>query len=583
MSIAKWRWILAMLTIHISILVHGIFSHFANVDEIGHLPASTSHWIFSKFDLYRVSPPLVHIVAGFPSSTRQIDFDWILYSDQPGIRPEFTIGTRYLSKKKLEIHQDFILPRLCCLAFTLIGSIVLTAWTNKVLGYLASHVACGFWCFCPNILAHAQTIIPDAGAVAVGLLASYASWRYVHSPSFANAVFGGIFLGIALLSKLTWITALFSIPVAIVLGLLLLKTHVNLWSTIRCLGDLAMLQFVALLVLNSGYLFEGSFTRLGDYEFCSKALGGEDASPSHLKNRFQQSVLKNLPVPLPRNYVLGVDFLRYEVETKYWSFLLGEWRKGSWWYYYIVTTLVKTPLPMLIAAALGLLLLIKSKDRDTLSMFLVLGIPAGVSFLSVSLQGGFNHHHRYVLGIYPTIFFLGATLASRRFIGSWISKMGIALCIGSMISSLSVWPHFLSYFNGTVGGPQNGWKVLGFSNVDWGQDLTLVNAWLKRNPECRPILFELSYLGKDGKLFGLESESLPHLPLGASIDEVRKTITETQWWIVGVTDLHNLPDQPGLQYLQQIEPVERIAYAYHVYRIDPLPSEESSSPDEPTP
>jgi len=62
-----------------------------------------------------------------------------------------------------------------------------------------------------------------------------------------------------------------------------------------------------------------------------------------------------------------------------------------------------------------------------------------------------------------------------------------------------------------------------------------------------------------------------YLPKGASIDELRSSISETQWWIISVKRLYNLPDEPGLEYLQQLEPVDKIAYAYHVYRIDPKP------------
>ncbi|XZE18922.1 hypothetical protein SH449x_004229 [Pirellulaceae bacterium SH449] len=572
-----------MIVCHLAILVHGIFVHFPNVDEIGHLPASTAPWLFSKFDLYRVSPPLVHFVSGIPSVTRSIPFDWLLYSDHVGARPEFNIGVRYLERTGLTFQQDFFMPRICCLVFSILGASILTSWSYRVLGFLAAHVVCLFWCFCPNILAHAQTIIPDVGSVSIGVLACYATWQYTQVSSRWNASFAGFALGLALLSKLTWITGFVSLPGAAALAIVANKTKLNSRSVIDRVSDLFIFVSIAIFILNAGYLFEGSFSRVASYTFCSKSLGGQEASPSNPGNRFEGTVLESVPVPFPRNFLLGIDYLKYEVETKYWSFLLGEWRKGSWWYYYVVTTLVKTPVPMLIAATLGLLVLIMSKDKDVLSMFLVIGIPAGISFLSVSLQGGFNHHHRYVLGIYPTIYFLGAVLVSRRIAGSWISKIGIVLCLSSAISSLSVWPHFLSYFNWTVGGPQNGWKVLGFSNVDWGQDFALVDRWLKTNPEHRPALFQLGYHGKHKKLFGLESDSPPGFPLGTSIDEVRKSIKETQWWIVAVTDLHNLPDQAGLQYLQQIEPVERIAYAYHVYRIDPLPPEESSSPNEPMP
>jgi hypothetical protein len=93
---------------------------------------------------------------------------------------------------------------------------------------------------------------------------------------------------------------------------------------------------------------------------------------------------------------------------------------------------------------------------------------------------------------------------------------------------------------------------------------------LKDNPEKRPLVMDLDYFGMNGELFGVPTSDPPQLPKGASIDDVRSSITETQWWIISVKKLYNLPGHDGLEYLQQIEPVDKIAYAYHVYRIEPL-------------
>jgi hypothetical protein len=49
-------------------------------------------------------------------------------------------------------------------------------------------------------------------------------------------------------------------------------------------------------------------------------------------------------------------------------------------------------------------------------------------------------------------------------------------------------------------------------------------------------------------------------------------LNEPQWWIISVKRLYNYPDHDGLEYLQQIEPVDKIAYAYHVYYLEPLDS-----------
>ncbi|MCZ7668397.1 MAG: hypothetical protein M5U34_14995 [Chloroflexi bacterium] len=47
--------------------------------------------------------------------------------------------------------------------------------------------------------------------------------------------------------------------------------------------------------------------------------------------------------------------------------------------------------------------------------------------------------------------------------------------------TLWISPHFLSYFNRLAGGPDNGWRALVDSNIDWGQDLGSLKLWLDEN------------------------------------------------------------------------------------------------------
>ena len=56
-------------------------------------------------------------------------------------------------------------------------------------------------------------------------------------------------------------------------------------------------------------------------------------------------------------------------------------------------------------------------------------------------------------------------------------------------------PHYLAYFNESVGGPANGYKHLVDSSLDWGQDLPELKAWTNRLPydETRPANFYLAY------------------------------------------------------------------------------------------
>ena len=54
----------------------------------------------------------------------------------------------------------------------------------------------------------------------------------------------------------------------------------------------------------------------------------------------------------------------------------------------------------------------------------------------------------------------------------------VAVC-WLVLSSLWSYPHSLSYFNESIGGPLNGREHLLGSNTDWGQDLRYVRFWME--------------------------------------------------------------------------------------------------------
>ncbi len=82
--------------------------------------------------------------------------------------------------------------------------------------------------------------------------------------------------------------------------------------------------------------------------------------------------------------------------------------------------------------------------------------------------------------------FAQAVVVSRlrsRHIGCVLSVLGGWL----FSSSLWIYPHSLSYFNETNGGPLNGPKYLLGSNIDWGQDLRYLASWIEQHPEVQKL------------------------------------------------------------------------------------------------
>lgn len=65
-----------------------------------------------------------------------------------------------------------------------------------------------------------------------------------------------------------------------------------------------------------------------------------------------------------------------------------------------------------------------------------------------------------------------------------VLQMLVVTTFGAFLaSSLWLYPHSLSYFNESIGGPLNGAEHLLGSNVDWGQDVSYVHAWFRGNVE----------------------------------------------------------------------------------------------------
>src|SRR5438876_11457836 len=79
----------------------------------------------------------------------------------------------------------------------------------------------------------------------------------------------------------------------------------------------------------------------------------------------------------------------------------------------------------------------------------------------------------------------------------------MVLVLWSTYSSLSIYPHSLSYFNELAGRPDKGWEHLVDSNIDWGQDLLFLKTWMDDRPEADPV--EAAYYNVvDYRVIGVE-------------------------------------------------------------------------------
>jgi len=533
-----------MLSVHAAMLAWGATRHSHTWDELGHLAAGVSVWRFGSFELYRVNPPLVRTVATALVSDRHLDVEWDTFYADPVGRPEFALGDYLLEKNGMGAEHALMIARVTCIPFSLLAAAMCYIWARDLFGRLPGCAAATLWCFCPNVLGHGQLITPDVGATAFGLLAGYAFWRWLMSPTWTLCFFAGVALALAELTKTTWIVFFALWPALWAI-----------WTTGRerraTAGQLCVILALGVLLLNVGYGMQGSFRTLGSYSFVSTTLKGN--TEAAMGNRFKDTPLRFLPLPFPEDYVLGIDCQKRDFDGKMPSFLMGEWRKGGWLYYYAVCVATKVPLGTLLLGGLALVLGVTRRGyavawRDEA----VLLAPAVTVFVFVSLQTGFNHHCRYVLPCFPFAFIaisrVFRSLSFRHYLTLGVATVALGW---SVVSSVLVFPHSLSYFNEVVGGPENGHWYLGNSNSDWGQDLLYLKDWLKQHPEAGRVGLAFDGFG-DPRRLGIDYDQAEAEPLPG-------------WFVVGVNRLHSYNGK--FDFFQRFEPVDRIGYSMNVYHV----------------
>lgn len=553
-SSTKWvrLAVAALLAVHLGLVAYSATRHSPTMLEPALLTAGLSHWEFHRFELYRVNPPLVRMVAALPVLAAGYEADWTGFYEAPGARPEFSMGADFIAANGERSLWLFSLARWACLPFTLLGGLFAFAYSRELWGGIDRDLDAGVgpltpalspamksgevsaslagergkrpaagsadsraarwspgdaaglltlavWCFEPNILAHAELITNDVACTAFGLGATWLFWRWLKQPTWGRAGAAGLVLGLAELSKSSWLLLFglwpvlagvwwvarawgggrgsgadrgvqggnaaeetrgqwdkgtggrgdgridvaardsansaadslpsvpFSPPPLVPSSPCPLVKKGNTRLT-RCLhhpaAQLAGLLALALYLLNLGYVFDGTGTRLGEYDFISTSLTGLPKS-GDVGNRFRGTWLGALPVPLPRQYVLGLDIQKHDFES--WnrpSYLRGEWRHGGWWWYYLYGLWVKVPhgVQLLLAMALAFPLWrrwmerratnVESPEREsrgrvdaldtrhaTLDLVVLL-TPGLALFVLVSSQTAMNEHFRYVL---PTL------------------------------------------------------------------------------------------------------------------------------------------------------------------------------------
>ena len=132
--------------------------------------------------------------------------------------------------------------------------------------------------------------------------------------------------------------------------------------------------------------------------------------------------------------------------------------------------------------------------------------------------------------------------------------------------TLRIFPHYLAYFNGLVGGPGEGYRYLSDSNLDWGQDLEGLKRYMDK--EGLPMVY-LSYFGNPPpSAYGIRYQFVPargHLappPPDVMPDDMTREVLAIS--VLSLQAVH-FQDKNLYRWLYRRRPVAKIGYSIFLY------------------
>lgn len=511
----------------------------ATMDEPLHTLAAYTHAHLSDFRIDPEDPPLWQYVAmlGIPKAAIATDLDNVnfqaahLLSGHGGMWVTQTVfqtrgndGIGLIGRARA--RMAVVLSLLC-------GMTCWVAW--RLSGPLAAVIAGLLLAFDPTFLAHGAIVKNDVAISLCFLLLVYFLWSASQRLSIASAT------GVAVACALGAVTKFSGVmfPVMAVIVLVARAMDWREWTcasrSLRSIG--ARLSAVAgvmalcgvatfvLIWLVYGFRFlpttdpqiELNLPKVVDEVAKNKLVlaGAAEPTASQIAGWQPNIVVRvvryaNEHRLLPQAWLTGFLFT-YGSSLVRDSYLLGQHSDRGWWYYFPVAMLVKTPVAT-IAAVVAAVVVLRTMSRGSKLLsswpMIAMGVPCAL-YLLVAMTSNLNLGVRHMLPLYPVIFVGVAGMLSK-----WIeskSRVAVPVCaamlVGLVIETAMSWPNYIAFFNLPAGGARGGFKLLGDSNLDWGQDLPLLADWQRRHPDVK--LYVATFGSSDPAAYGIRYTNLP--------------------------------------------------------------------------
>ena len=567
-------------------------------DELAHIPAGYSYLTRQDYRLNPEHPPLAKDIAALPllflnllPTGRQVNFpddsqSWLQEKEAPAWWVQFDLGKEFLYRSgppggeaSNDPRQIIFWSRLPMIFLLLALGAFLFFWARKLLGPGWALLTLALFAFSPSFLAHGRLVTTDV-ASALGVLVALYCWiEFLKQPTKPNIVKASGALAFALLLKFSTVLLL---PFFALITILYALLHPHSHGGVKTAGKYALLSVLAGIIALAVIIPVYQLHILNYPPERQMRDTISDLQPGGV-TVYEQAVIWMADPPAGglllrplAQFSRGILMAIQRGQFGNTVFLLGDIKAGGWWYYFPLIFLFKVPLALhvlLLFGFAGLALSIKKKGwewaKNNFSLF-AFGLFI-VAYWGIAMTGNLNIGVRHLLPTFPFLYILGLygvkEFASRRSTPRFKRNIKIALVllfVAYIGSSLSAFPHYISYYNELAGGIKNGYKVSVDSNYDWGQDFYRLLAFVETNQIKK---LHLDYFGGED----------PEYWLGEKYERLDPFNPPTSGWVaVSVNQLMGGIAKPVAgfdqetgyyNWLLQYQPVERAGNSIFIYRL----------------
>jgi len=507
-----------MLAFMVSIAFFSMVNDSTIMDEVSHLPAGYSY--ISQMDM-RINPehpPLVKDLAGgmiwlySKISDQPINFPYDIPAWTTAVNGQWDFGFSLMYKMGNNANLMLLLGRLPMLLIMLLLGFYVFKWSRELFGSCAGLISLFLYSFSPTFIAHGRFVTTDVAAATAIFIASYYFIRWLKNPSARNLIIAGLVFGVAQLAKFS-VFLLVILFAFVIIVWIYLKTREakNLGQEIWSSFGKNLYQYFGgvILLFVIGYIFIVWPVYL--FHIANYPVDRQVRDTQAILQSFGMPPIANLIIwmsglPILRGlaqYGLGLAMVLQRAIGGNTTYFLGEISNTGSQVYFPVVYFLKETLTLhiltLTALLFGLWQFGKKKFyqwnnfnlllQQNIAQVLMLGFI--VLYWYSSLHSILNIGIRHLLPTFPFIFLLIAQQISlwlknnelnrNQAIQSLKYTFLAILIVWQAISIINVYPSFLAYFNESIGGPTNGYKYVADSNLDWGQDLKRLAAWVNTN------------------------------------------------------------------------------------------------------